>query len=94
MSGLMSEIVTCVLGSWFTFVAWSRMRKAMSPVPPAMSKTFQPAWGAPGVWLPGFKLRTKWSFQRRWIPRDMKSFIVSYEEATELKTAPTVALID
>ena len=26
---------------------------------------------------PGFRLRTKWSFQRRWMPRDIRSFIVS-----------------
>jgi hypothetical protein len=38
---------------------------------------------------PGFRFRTKWSFQRRWMPRDMKSFMESYEEATEEKTAPT-----
>lgn len=39
---------------------------------------------------PGFRLRTKWSFHRRWMPSDMKSFIESYDEATEEKTAPTV----
>lgn len=49
------------LGELLMFVAWSSSRKAISPVPPAMSSIFQP----PELELveePGLRLRTKWSF--------------------------------
>ena len=42
------------------FVAWSSSRKAISPVPPAMSSIFQPA-ELELVEEPGLRLRTKWS---------------------------------
>lgn len=63
-------------GELFIFVQWSRRRNAMSPVPPAMSSIFQPSEGDEED-EPGLMDRTKWSFQSRWIPRDMKSFMVS-----------------
>lgn len=53
-------------GDLLMLVAWSRRRKAMSPVPPAMSSIFQP-WGEEveveevGGVNPGFMERTKWS---------------------------------
>lgn len=66
----------------------------MSPVPPATSRIFQPCGveasrGEVRGLVPGFRLRTKWSFQRRWMPRDMRSFMASYELATEEKTLRT-----
>lgn len=111
----MSEMVIVEEGELFMFVEWSRSRKAMSPVPPAMSSIVQPFEGEEGVEEPGLMERTKWSlwwgvrlcleggvgkkrgrerergtdFQRRWIPRDMQSFMVSYEAATLLKTPAT-----
>lgn len=42
------------------FVAWSRRRKAISPVPPAMSSIFQPGEGLLEE-EPGLRPRTKWS---------------------------------
>jgi hypothetical protein len=46
------------LGELLMFVAWSRRRKAISPVPPAISSIFQPGeLGAEEE--PGFRLRTK-----------------------------------
>lgn len=59
----------------------------MSPVPPAMSRIFHGVAmevaegpvvdvGGEGE-KPGLRERTKWSFQRRWMPRDMRSFMVS-----------------
>jgi len=72
------------------FVAWSRRRKAISPVPPAMSSIFQPGEGLLEE-EPGLRPRTKWSFHNLCIPSDMKSFIVSYEAATLLKTPATLA---
>ena len=47
-------------GELLMFVAWSRRRKAMSPVPPAMSSIFQPGEGLLEE-EPGFRPRTKWS---------------------------------
>jgi hypothetical protein len=44
------------------FVAWSRSRKAISPVPPAMSSIFQPG-ELPVEEEPGLRLRTKWSLE-------------------------------
>jgi hypothetical protein len=55
-----------------------------------MFHPFSPDDGDVSGLRPGFKFRTKWSFQRRWMPRDMKSFMESYDEATEEKTAPTI----
>jgi hypothetical protein len=43
------------------FVAWSRRRKAMSPVPPAISSMVQPEDGDEEEEEPGLMLRTKWS---------------------------------
>lgn len=63
----------------------------MSPVPPAISSIVQPEEGDEEEEEPGLMLRTKWSFHKRWIPRDMKSFMVSYEAATLLKTPATRA---
>jgi hypothetical protein len=40
------------------------------------------AWGRGGT-----------DFQSRWIPRDMKSFMVSYEAATLVKTPATAIAI-
>jgi len=47
-------------GELFIFVAWSRRRKAMSPVPPAMSSIVHPSEGE-AVEEPGLMERTKWS---------------------------------
>lgn len=41
----MSEIVMVDWGELLMFVQWSRRRKAMSPVPPAMSSIIQPEEG-------------------------------------------------
>lgn len=91
ISGLMSDTVTRVCWSWLMVVAWSSMRKAISPVPPAISNMFQPLEELDEVWLePGLRPRTKWSFHSRCIPTDIRSFMVSYEEATDEKTAPTI----
>ena len=49
--------------------AISAMRKAMSPVPPATSSTFQPGCG--------FSHSTMASFQMRWTPALIRSFIRS-----------------
>ena len=38
ISALISATVTLVLTSPWTLAAWSSMRRAMSPVPPAMSR--------------------------------------------------------
>lgn len=66
ISGLMSEMVIVEEGEAFMLVAWSSRRKAMSPVPPAMSSIFQPGLGVDvdeeGGVKPGFMDRTKWSF--------------------------------
>lgn len=60
------------------------MRWAMSPVPPAMSRMFRGCGSGEDEvvdvrsgFMPGSRERTKWSFQSRWIPRDIRSFIVS-----------------
>ena len=56
----MSEMVMVDWGEELMLVQWSRSRKAMSPVPPAMSSMVQP--GEEGeVEKPGLRLRTKWS---------------------------------
>ena len=100
MSGFISATVTFVRVSPCTFLAWSSNRNAMSPVPPATSRMCMPlssrlslsraADGLEGSWpRPGSSERTKWSFHRRWMPRDMRSFMVSYLLATEEKTLPT-----
>jgi hypothetical protein len=47
-------------GEEFMFVAWSRRRKAMSPVPPAMSSIVQGSEGEVEE-EPGLMERTKWS---------------------------------
>jgi len=44
------------------FVQWSRRRKAISPVPPAMSNIFHPSDGEEEE-DPGLMLRTKWSLE-------------------------------
>lgn len=87
ISALISAQMTLVSRSPLIFSAWSSIRNAMSPVPPATSRMLM-GW-PPGL-RPGFKERTKWSFQRRWIPKDIASFITSYEEATEEKTSWTI----
>ena len=93
ISGFMSDTVTRVLGSWLMVAAWSSMRKAISPVPPAMSSILQPLDESDRVGFePGLRPRTKGSFHSRCIPRDIRSFMVSYEEATEEKTAPTIEM--
>lgn len=58
MEGFMSEIVTWTEGLWFRVCAWCSMRKAMSPVPPAMSRM---RWGVGGTVeeRPGLRLETK-----------------------------------
>ena len=73
MSWLMSATVTSA--------PRAAMRKAMSPVPPAMSRIASPARG--------FTRRTKRSFHNRCIPPDMASFMMSYLLATLENTAPT-----
>ena len=109
MAGFMSATVTLVLLSLCAVLAWSRSRKAMSPVPPAMSRMCIPlrlllpllslsllllcagvlvACGESWCW-PGSSERTKWSFQRLWMPSDIRSFMVSYLLATDEKTSPT-----
>src|SRR3546814_4036893 len=60
------------------------MRKAMSPVPPAMSRIASPARG--------LTRRTKRSFHNRCIPPDIASFMMSYLRATRLNTSPTMAV--
>jgi hypothetical protein len=45
-------------GELLIFVAWSRRRKAMSPVPPAMSSMVQPSEGLDEE-EPGLRERTK-----------------------------------
>ena len=80
MAGLISETMTLDSVSPLMRVAWSRRRNAMSPVPPAMSSIVQ-GFGVLCALeegeMPGFRARTKWSFQRRWMPRDIRSFMVS-----------------
>ena len=78
MAGFISETITRDVVSLFMVVAWERRRNAMSPVPPAMSRKVW-VWGDEvdwvveevvelGVgWRPGFRERTKRSFQRRWM---------------------------
>lgn len=84
ISGLMSEMSTEVVRSAYFSRAWSSIRIAMSPVPPAMSNIFM------GPLLPGFKRDTKSSFHSRWTPIDIASFIRSYFGATEEKTPFTL----
>ena len=67
ISPLMSETVTSA-GS-----DRRAMRKAMSPVPPAMSSTRKGTGERRG----GESQVTKASFHRRWTPPDMRSFIRS-----------------
>ena len=67
-------------------VAWpdparARNLNAMSPVPPATSSRRWPGRGASQSIIA--------SFQTRWMPIDMTSFITSYFEATELNTPRT-----
>mmetsp|Transcript_14295 Transcript_14295/g.23341 ORF Transcript_14295/g.23341 Transcript_14295/m.23341 type:complete len:226 (-) Transcript_14295:178-855(-) len=69
----------------------SRILKAMSPVPPATSRTLglsPPA--AASADRPMFS--TKSSFQSRWIPALIASFMRSYFEATFVKTSRTLSL--
>ena len=62
MEGLMSETVTCTEGLALTLCAWWRRRKAMSPVPPAMSRMCCGDWGGEESGeKPGLRVRTKWS---------------------------------
>jgi hypothetical protein len=62
MEGFMSDIVIVLCGEEFMFVAWSRRRNAMSPVPPAISSIVQPEEGEEEEEEePGLMLRTKWS---------------------------------
>ena len=62
----------------------SRIRSAISAVPPATSMHF---WGPR---LPGCNEATKSSFHSRWAPADVMSFMKSYFEATESKTSRTI----
>ena len=62
----------------------SARRKAMSPVPPAMSRICSP--------LRGFTRRTKRSFHNRCMPPDIASFITSYLRATDENTPLTRAV--
>ena len=62
----------------------SAMRKAMSPVPPAMSRICSPGCG--------LTRRTNLSFHKRCMPADMASFITSYFLATDENTAPTFSV--
>ncbi len=55
--------------------------KASLPVPPATSMSLVPGWGA--------NLSMNWSFQRRWIPALITSFIKSYFSATFSNTSFT-----
>ena len=64
IEGFMSDIVMVDEGELLMFVAWSRRRNAMSPVPPAMSSIFQPGEEVvvvEGAVVPGLMERTKWS---------------------------------
>ena len=61
MEGFISDIVIVLCGEELMFVAWSRRRKAMSPVPPAISSMVQPEEGDEEEDEPGLMLRTKWS---------------------------------
>ena len=59
-----------------------RKRKATSPVPPATSSSRWPGRGASQSIIA--------SFQMRWMPTDITSFMMSYFEATRLKTPCTI----
>ena len=74
MEGFMSEIV--IWGGLEIRVGCVRKRRGMSPVPPAMSRIRRGGEGEEGG-EGGRRDRTKWSFHSRWIPRDIRSFIVS-----------------
>jgi hypothetical protein len=76
MSWLMSDTVT--------LAPLAAKRKAMSPVPPAMSRIASPSRG--------LTRRTKRSFHSRCMPPDIASFITSYFLATLENTAPTRAV--
>ena len=86
MDGFISEIMIVELGELLMSVAWSRSRKAISPVPPAMSSIFQP--GESAVEEPGLRLRTKWSlkvirigFLRRCQVQEVRTSIIGeYQE--------------
>ena len=77
---LMSTTSTVVSLSVYFSRAWSSIRSAMSPVPPATSMQ------RCGPFLPGRKVETNVSFQRRWTPRELASFMRSYDDATESNT--------
>ena len=84
MSALMSLMMILETWSLLTVVQWSSILKAISPVPPAMSRIVCPcccACPCPFSWemflMPGCRDLTKWSFQRRCVPRDIRSFMVS-----------------
>ncbi len=55
-----------------------RKRNEMSPVPPATSRSFWPGRGASQSIIA--------SFQSRCTPPDIRSFMMSYFEATRVKT--------
>lgn len=60
----------------------TKLRKVGNiPVPPATSKSLVPGVGA--------KVRMKWSFQRRWTPPLITSFMISYFVATLANTCLT-----
>lgn len=56
----MSEIVTRTSGLWLMLCAVWSMRKAMSPVPPAMSRMCCGVGGLEAE-RPGWRPETKWS---------------------------------
>src|SRR5260221_9969465 len=60
----------------------------MSPVPPATSMQ------RTGPLEPARRRETKESFQRRWTPSDMASFMTSYLDATEANTPRTSSSFD
>lgn len=63
------------------FRRYLRYRKAMSPVPPAISSNRVPCVGP--------RRSMKISFQTRWMPSDIASFIKSYDAATSSNTLCT-----
>ncbi len=79
-----------------SFQALSKILNDISPVPPATSRNFR---GSVFMSLPfssyvflsfiGPIYLTNSSFQSLWIPRDIASFIISYESATLENTSAT-----
>ena len=73
--------ISWLMSATVTSAPRAARRKAMSPVPPAMSSTASPGCG--------FTRRTNRSFHSRCRPTDIASFITSYFAATLENTAPT-----